>query len=135
MNLSVRIFQLIVFLMIGGCAAMPAKQSLGIGGTNKTPERPVEGVSMIFPGSVSEVDGYKIPIPPEWQDREVVCRIFENLEGKEVSACRKASRVFINDVKYSAFIWNGNWYVFVPKGIEFSVAIFPPAEGDEGEGK
>jgi hypothetical protein len=122
---------LVCLVFLAGCVAMPAKDSLGVTGVKGNKERPFEAVSMQFSGSVFEVDGYKIPIPPEWQDREVVCRTFENLEGKSVEACRKTSRVFLDGAKYSAFIRDGNWYVFAPKGTKFNAAVFPPAEGED----
>lgn len=126
---------LLLVLLGGGCAVIPPKDFLGVTGKSDVPERLIEAVSMQFPGQVSDVDGYKIPIPPEWQGREIVCRTFENLEGKkDVEVCRKTSRVFVDsDDKYSAFIVDGYWYVFLPRGRNFNILVFPAAKGGTSE--
>ncbi|MGB2791588.1 MAG: hypothetical protein IPJ67_01695 [Candidatus Moraniibacteriota bacterium] len=124
---------IILLVLLGGCSAIPAKDFLGITGKEDVPERPIEAVSMQFPGQVSDVDGYKIPIPPEWQERDVVCRTFENFEGKDAEVCRKTSRVFVDGAKCSAFIADGYWYVFLPRGRNFSILVFPAAKGGTSE--
>lgn len=130
--MNVKTWLLIILMLLSGCAAIPPSENLGTSGKVQSPERIAEAVTMIVPGAISQVDVYKIPIPPEWQEREVACRTFESLEEKDVQICRKASRVFIDgQEKRSAFIWNGYWYVSVPKGQTFSSFVFPPAEGEQ----
>jgi len=135
MNLSKRVFHLIVFLMIGGCAAIPPEKYLGTKSEVSTgaisEERLPQAVSMRFPGLVEDIDGYAVSIPPDRQQEENVCLKFSDAVGKEVEVCRKTSRVFIDGVERSAFIHGGTWYVFVPKGKVVSAMQFPTPNGKE----
>lgn len=135
MNRITRLFLLIVFMAIGGCATMQEGEFLGISNSGKiidgkySPERIPQTVSMRLPGMFGDVDGYRVQTPIPWREKEFVCRAFRNIEEKEVEICRLVSRVIVNEQEYSAFIQESSWFFFVPKGTKVSLVQFPSSDG------
>lgn len=134
-SLLLRFFLSIVLVAIGGCAAMPEGEFLGISNSEKVidgkyfPERIPQTVSMRLPGMIGDVDGYRVQTPLSWREKEFVCRAFRNIEEKDVEICRLVSRVIVNEQEYSAFIQESSWFFFVPKGTRVSLVQFPSSDG------